>query len=259
MGSVRADIIEIRGGLSDLLTQIALEDVVREMNTLHAAAVRGRMAPGTWLPVALASDDDARYGLCLNNPSHAMGAGEADSLAGATAAAAGLTPTDPRLEYRLVRDVAGQPHALQPTLRLRIEHWRSLARRIWDSLPQALAAAAQPAGHEPAPLLLGRIWPGSGPNVVADFATAQDTEDLLSFTDAVVRGSEPLHLRISFCCHVLALRRFRLENPAARADLESLLARLESEIYGDYHLDGQSAYRALRSVGWDDDLEILEI
>jgi len=225
------DIIQVHGELGLLLREVALEDIVREMSQLHAAAVRGRLASPSWLPVVVACEDEALYGLCLSDLAHAKGSAEAEALERATDAAARLTPTDRRLRYTHRRDAAGQLFAVQPTLRLRIEHWRRLARGIWDSLGQVLAA----------------------------FAAAQRTEDLLRFTEAVVRSSEPLHLRISLCCHLLALRRFRLEEPEARADLELLLARLESELYGDYHLDGQSAYRALRSLGWDDDLQVLDM
>jgi hypothetical protein len=253
------DIIQVHGELGLLLREVALEDIVREMSQLHAAAVRGRLASPSWLPVVVACEDEALYGLCLSDLAHAKGSAEAEALERATDAAARLTPTDRRLRYTHRRDAAGQLFAVQPTLRLRIEHWRSLARGIWDSLGQVLAAAGEGSGREPAPLLIGRIWPCAAPNVLAEFAAAQRTEDLLRFTEAVVRSSEPLHLRISLCCHLLALRRFRLEEPEARADLELLLARIESELYGDYHLDGQSAYRALRSLGWDDNLQVLDM
>lgn len=258
MGTVTADIIEVWGDLGRLLTEVVLEDIVREMSQLHGAAVRGRLASPNWLPVIIASDDEPVYGLCLDDPSHALGTDEQGAAARATGAASRLPPMDRRLRYRLRQGVTGELHAVQPTLRLRIVHWRSLARGIWDSLGRALTSAGEGTGLEPAPLLVGRIWPCSAPNVLAEFAAAQSTESLLRLTEALVTSAEPLHLRVSLCCHLLALRRFRLEEPAARADLELLLARLESEIYGDYHLDGQSAYRALRSLGWDDELETLE-
>jgi len=259
MSAVCAHAIGVEAPLEALLREVTFEDVCLALSSVCDAARLAGLSKPDWLPAVIVSDDDGRYGVCLNNPSHAVGAGEREALQSAVERALTLLPASEPMTYALLPDLWGRVYAAQPTFRLRTEHWRWLARLILDSLTSALTQAGLVTTNAPATPLLGRVRAGSGRNPLREFAAELEPDELVAFAEQVAEGPDALHLRLSFLVHVSALRCVREEHPWTWREIDSLLRMIESEVIGDFHLDGQAAARALRAGQWDRALQAYDL
>jgi len=259
MSAVCAHAIGIEAPLEALLREVTFEDVCLAFSYVCDAARLAGLSKPDWLPAVIVSDDDGRYGVCLNNPSHAVGAGQREELESAVERALTLVPAPEPMSYASLPDLWGRVHAAHPTFRLRTEHWRWLARSIADSLAIAVMEAERDGSSTPATPLLGRVRVGSRRNPLREFADALEPDDLVAFAEQVAEGPDALHLRLAFLVHLSALRRVREEHPWTWREVDFLLGMIESEVIGDYHLDGQAAVRALRAGQWDRTLQAYDL
>lgn len=255
--SASAHVVGVTAPLQRLLRDLPFEEVVEVLLRLVPLAARLGLSKPDWLPTFLVAEEETgRFGLCLDHPAHGGFASGERTLRAAMARLAEAAPEpDDGLRYVLWEDMEGVPYAAHPTFRLRTEYWRWLAHAILASLAGALRPLDEPAGPQPASRLLGRVWRGRARNPLAEFAAAQSRDDLLAFAREVAHGPDPLHLRVAFLANLLALRAVRGNAHRARGALEELLDALESEVVGEYHLDGQAAVRCLREARWNEALE----
>jgi hypothetical protein len=258
--SASAHVVGVTAPLERLLRDLPFEEVTALLLRLVPLAERLGLSRSDWLPTFLVAEKETgRFGLCLDHPAHPTpGAGEKALRAAMTALIAAAPEPEADVRYVLWEDMAGAPYAAHPTFRLRTEHWRWLGH-AWLA---SLGAALRPLDAGPSPLpasrLLGRVWRAPHRNPLREFADAQSPDDLAAFAREVVHGPDALHLRVAFVLHLSALRQVRLDGVGVRAKYEAMLDVLESEVVGEYHLDGQAAFRCLREARWSEPLEALD-
>lgn len=254
-----AHVISAEAHLGALLADVTFDDVVDALLRLLPLAERLGCSRNNWLPTFLVEEEHAgRFGLCLDNPTHASGRGEFAALQEAMERLSLQASCEPPLRYVLNHGLGGRPHAAQNTFRLRVHHWRRLGRQVLDCLDHVLPDRGEPRLPGTATLLTGRGWRGPHRNPVRGFAESLSMDELLSFATDVARGPDALHVRLSFILHLSALRMCREAGRRVRGALEDLLDALDSEVRGDYHLDGQAAVQTLRQAPWDERLEVIE-
>ena len=242
-----------------LLRQVSFDDVAAGLIGLRRVAVRLGIARPQWQPTFLVAEGEGVYGFCLDNPSHSSGPGEIEILQSAMARLWDAVPRHGDLEWVLYDDFCGRPYAAAATFRLRTEHWRGLARGIWQSLPKLRGARGSARREGLLSSGVALLPFGGDRNPLRAFAGGLRSAHLVALAEGIARSGDPLHLRLSFVLHLMALRRVRTGDPTGRARLAGVLRVLESEAWGEYHLDGQAALRMLQEAPWDERYEVFEI
>lgn len=258
--SVSSHVVGVTAPLERLLRDLPFEEITAALLRLVPLAASLGLSRPDWLPTFLVAEEGTgRFGLCLDHPAHPTpGTGERALRAAMAELILAAPEPDSGVGYVLWEDMEGAPYAAQPTFRLRTEHWRWLAHALLASLADALRPLDASPSPLPASRLLGRVWRAPHHNPLHEFAGAQSPTDLAAFAREVLHGPDPLHLRVAFVLHLSALRQVRDTGGAERSGYEAMLDVLESEVIGEYHLDGQAAFRCLREARWNEPLEALD-